>query len=79
VKRRGVQAYQVVQQGPSSFIIKVLPTERANMKTLEKELKKEFQGLFGERARVDVVFVKASPATASGKFREVVAWKNTNG
>jgi phenylacetate-CoA ligase len=76
VKRKEVQVYQVVQQGPSSFVIKVLPTERANMKALEKELKKEFQSLFGERARVSVVFVKALSATASGKFREVVAWKD---
>jgi len=75
-KRREVQGYQVVQRGPWSFAAKVLPTEGINMKTLEKELRRELQSIFGDKAQVDILFVKDFPVTAGRKFRPVVPLKN---
>lgn len=74
-KRPGVRRYQVVQQGPWSFAVKVLPVEGINMKILEGELKREFESLFGVQAQVDVVFVNAFPPTGRAKFRAVVSRK----
>jgi len=73
-KRRDVQRYQVVQRGPWSFAVKVLPVEGINMKTLEEELRREFDSLFGVQAQVDIVFVNAFPPTGPAKFRAVVSW-----
>ena len=75
-KRRHVEQYQVVQEGPQSFVVKVLPTTGINKKSLEEELKGEFQSLFGKKGQVDILFVKAFPITDRGKFRAVVAWKD---
>ena len=75
-KRRNVERYQVVQRGAWSFAVKVLPTAGINMNILEEELKEEFQGLFGDKAQVDVLFVKSFPVTDPGKFRAVVGWKD---
>ncbi|GAJ05441.1 unnamed protein product, partial [marine sediment metagenome] len=75
-KRKEVQGYQVVQRGPWSFAAKVLPAEGINMKTLEKELRRELQSIFGDKAQVDILFVKDFPVTAGRKFRPVVPLKN---
>jgi len=75
-KRKEVQGYQVVQRGPWSFAAKVLPTEGINMKTLEKELRRELQSIFRDKAQVDILFVKDFPVTAGRKFRPVVPLKN---
>lgn len=74
-KRKEVQGYQVVQQGPWSFAAKILPTEGINMKTLDKELRRELQSIFGDKAQVDILFVKDFPVTAGRKFRPVVPLK----
>lgn len=74
-KRPEVQRYQVVQQGPWSFAVKVLPVEGINMKTLEEGLKREFESLFGVQAQIDIVFVNAFPPTGLAKFRAVVSRK----
>ena len=75
-KRRDVERYQVVQRGPWSFAVKVLPTVGINVKRLEEDLRKEFQSFFGNKAQVDILFVKSFPVARRGKFRDVVAWKN---
>ena len=75
-KRKEVQGYQVVQRGPWSFAAKVLPAEGTNMKTLEKELRRELQSIFQDKAQVDILFVKGFPITAGRKFRPVVSMKN---
>lgn len=75
-KRKEVQGYQVVQRGPWSFTAKVLPAEGTNMKTLEKAVRRELQSIFGDKAQVDILFVKGFPITAGRKFRSVVSMKN---
>lgn len=75
-KRREVQGCQVVQRGPWSFAARVIPTEGINMRTLEKELRRELQSIFRDKAQVDILFVKAFAITAGRKFRPVVPLKN---
>ena len=78
-KRKEVQGYQVVQRGPGSFVAKVLPTRCANMEILKKGLRKDLQSIFGDKAQVDILFVKAFPGTAGRKFRTVVPLKKVEG
>jgi phenylacetate-CoA ligase len=72
-KQRKVERYQVVQDGPLSFVAKVLPAPEIHMKSLERKLNEEFRSLFGKKARIRIEFVSSFPVTDRGKFRTLVA------
>lgn len=71
-KRQDVERYQVIQRKPLEFTVKVLPSLDASITTIDQELKKEFQGLFGDKAQVDVLLIKDFPTIGSEKYRPVI-------
>lgn len=68
-----VWRYQVVQQTPSRFALRLVTAPDCDRRRLEARLERKFASLLGDEATVEIAYLDDIPRTARGKVRTVIA------